>query len=82
MNKEINTPNKFYNEATTPKIVQLVTKLSGGAIKEQKQAEWILFWFVVVAICISLCLVFEGIFENPKPKTDRNSFPGIVHNLK
>jgi hypothetical protein len=49
---------KYYNETATPKMVKLVIKISGGAIKEQKQAEYILLGFVVVAIGISLFLVF------------------------
>ncbi len=48
-------------EATTvPKMVQLVIKYSGGAITEQRQAEWILFGFVVVVMGISLFLFFGG----------------------
>jgi hypothetical protein len=41
-----------------PKMVQLVMKWSGGAIKEQRQAEYILLGFVVLAIIISLFLFF------------------------
>ncbi len=39
-----------------PKMVQLVMKWSG--LKEQKQAEYVLFGFVIVMIGISLFLVF------------------------
>ncbi|MFZ3011485.1 MAG: hypothetical protein WA060_00585 [Minisyncoccia bacterium] len=51
---------KFYKESTTPKIVELVMKWSGGAIKEQKQAEYVLLGFVVMAMGISIYLVFGG----------------------
>ena len=51
---------KFYNEPDAPKIVKLAMKWSGGLIKEQKQAEYVLFGFVVVAIAISLFLFFGG----------------------
>ena len=47
---------KFYNQTNTPKIVRLVMKFSGGAIKEEKQAEYVLFGFVVVAVIISVFL--------------------------
>ena len=57
---------KYYQETDTPKMVKLVIKLSGGAIKEQKQAEYILLGFVVVAIGISLFLVFGGGHTQPK----------------
>lgn len=44
----------------TPKMVKLVMKISGGAIKGQRQAEYVLLGFVVVAVVISLFLVFGG----------------------
>ena len=40
-----------------PKIVQLVMKWSG--FKEQKQAEYVLLVFVIVAIGVSLYLIFK-----------------------
>ncbi|MFH1201199.1 MAG: hypothetical protein V1484_02670 [bacterium] len=47
-------------DSDVPKMVQLVMKWSGGAIKEQKQAEYVLLGFVILAISISLFLVFLG----------------------
>ena len=46
---------KFYSETDTPKVVKLVMKWTG--FKEQKQAEYVLLGFVVMAIGISLFLV-------------------------
>lgn len=43
-----------------PKIVKLVVKCSGGLIKEESQAYYVLFGFVVLAIIVSLFLVFGG----------------------
>ncbi|MFA5791859.1 MAG: hypothetical protein WC884_02385 [Candidatus Paceibacterota bacterium] len=43
-----------------PKMVQLVMKWSGGAIKEQRQAEYVLLGFVILAIIISGFLMFGG----------------------
>ena len=40
----------------TPKIVQWVIKISGGGIKNEKQAQYVLLGFVVAAIVISLFL--------------------------
>src|ERR1035437_1656165 len=60
---------KYYNETDTPKIVKLVMKWSGGTIKEQKQAEYILLAFVVVAIGISGFLAFSGGGTHSKPST-------------
>lgn len=41
-----------------PKMVQLVMKYSGGAIKEQRQAEYVLLGFAAVIFLISLYLFF------------------------
>ena len=63
---------KYYNETATPKMVQMVMKLSGGAIEEQRQAEYVLLAFVIVAIGISLFLVFGGGTQSKsqKPPTE------------
>ena len=50
--------SSFYFE--TPKMIQWVIKYSGGLIKTEKQANYVLIGFVVVAIIISLFLVFGG----------------------
>lgn len=50
-----------------PKIVKLVIKLSGGAIKEQRQAEYILLLFVLIIFFISFYLFFSGLsLENSR----------------
>jgi hypothetical protein len=55
---------KFYKETAEPKIVKTVIKYSGGAVKNQKQAEWILLVFVILAIAVSIYLFFG--FGNTK----------------
>ena len=44
----------------TPKIIQWVMKYSGGLIKDEKQANYVLLGFVAVAIIVSLFLFFGG----------------------
>ncbi|MBI4155690.1 MAG: hypothetical protein HY507_00470 [Candidatus Zambryskibacteria bacterium] len=44
----------------TPKMVKLVMKISGGAITDQRQAEYVLLGFAVIAIIISIFLFFSG----------------------
>lgn len=57
-----------------PKMVQLVMKLFG--LKEQKQAEYVLLGFVVVAIGVSLFLVFkESVNEIKAPTPDIINMP-------
>jgi hypothetical protein len=57
---------KYVKQTDTPKMVQAVIKYSGGSIKNQKQAEWLLFGFVIVAIGISIYLFFgTGSKSNP-----------------
>jgi hypothetical protein len=56
---------KYYKETDVPKIVKLTMKYSG--VKEQKQAEWILFGFVIVAIGISGFLILGQEHTYSKP---------------
>lgn len=69
-----------FNEITTPRMVKLVMKYSGGAIKKERQAEYILFGFVVIAVAISIYLFLstgkprpsatpEDLFLTPPPDT-------------
>jgi len=44
----------------TPKVIQWVMKYSGGLVKDEKQAIYVLIGFVAVAIVVSLFLVFGG----------------------
>jgi len=61
---------KYYNETETPKIIKWVMKFSGGAIKEEKQAEYVLLGFVIVAIAISLFL-FIGVGHTSQKPTNK-----------
>jgi hypothetical protein len=47
-------------QTQTPKIVGWVIKYSGGYVKDEQQANYVLIGFVVVVITISLFLVFGG----------------------
>ncbi|MFA6177661.1 MAG: hypothetical protein WC694_02080 [Candidatus Paceibacterota bacterium] len=58
---------KFYNEIEAPKMVKLTMKLAN--LKEQKQAEYALFGFVILAIGISFYLLFWGGHFNIGGKT-------------
>ena len=49
---------KYYKETVTPGMIKLVKKISGGTIKEDRQAEYILLGFVIIALAISLYLFF------------------------
>ncbi|MCR4284140.1 MAG: hypothetical protein NUV64_02375 [Parcubacteria group bacterium] len=54
--EEFQRPRSF--ETPTPKIVGVVIKYSGGYIKDEKQASYVLIGFVVLAIVVSLFLFF------------------------
>ena len=47
-------------QTPTPKIVEWVIKYSGGAIKDEKQANYVLIGFVAVTIVIMTVLLFSG----------------------
>jgi hypothetical protein len=47
-------------QTKTPKIVEWIIKYSGGSIKDEKQANYVLLGFVVATIVASFFLVFGG----------------------
>ena len=49
---------KLYDETTTPKMVQLVMKYSGGSIKSQRTAEYVLLGLVIIMFVFSFYLFF------------------------
>jgi hypothetical protein len=51
-------PRSYY--PGTPKIIQWVIKYSGGLVKDEKQANYVLIGFVAVAVIVVLFLVFGG----------------------
>ncbi len=53
-----------YSDDNTPNIVRWVIKYSSGLIKNEKQATYVIYGFVVLIIIISLFLVLGG--NNPQ----------------
>jgi hypothetical protein len=51
---------KFYHEKKDPKVIEWTIKLSGGLVKNKRQASYVLFGFVVVAIIVSSFLFLGG----------------------
>ncbi len=56
--EEFQRPRSF--QTPTPKIVRLVIKYSGGYVKDEQQANYVLIGFVAVAIIFSLFFIFGG----------------------
>ena len=50
----------FSPNSNTPKLVQVVIKYSGGLIKNEKHATYVLFGFVLIVTLVSFFLVFGG----------------------
>ena len=75
---ETDKAEKFYSETETPKVVKLVMKWSG--VKEQKQAEYVLLVFIVLAIAVSLFLVFGGIGSSGAKPLTNNQIEQIIKN--
>ena len=69
-------------EPQNPKLIQWTIKYSGGLIKTEKQAIWVILGFVAVAIIISLFLIFgsgteiseKNIFNPETADPDINNF--------
>lgn len=53
----------------TPKIVTWVIKYSGGLVKNEKQASYVLLGFVTVTVVIVLFLIFGGGSSQPTQGT-------------
>ena len=51
---------KYYNETDTPKMVKLVMKYSGGMIKTERQAEYVLLGLIILMFAVSFYLFFGG----------------------
>lgn len=58
-------------KSSTPKMVQWVIKYSGGVVKDEQQANYVLIGFVTVAVTVSLFLIFGG--GNTQPKSQNIS---------
>ena len=56
----------FSFKKDSPKIVQLVIKYSGGSIKDEKQATYVLLVFVIVLFIAMFLLFFGGGRNIPK----------------
>jgi len=61
-----------YVSPFAPKIIQKIVRYSGGLIKNERQAYYVLLGFVAVAIVITLFLIFSGTEFTP-----RESPPGL-----
>lgn len=53
---EWRAPTK-YKTIKTPKMIMWVIKYSGGRIKDEREASYVLIGFVVIAIVISIILL-------------------------
>ncbi|MCX6785412.1 MAG: hypothetical protein NTZ18_01000 [Candidatus Komeilibacteria bacterium] len=52
-------PGRIFQPGTS-KIIQLVIKYSGGLIKNKRQANHVLIGFILLAVIVSLFLIFNG----------------------
>ena len=60
---EHGAPRSYYSK--TPKIIQWVIKFSGGFVKNEKQASYVLIGFFILAIVIFFMLIFGGGSNQP-----------------
>ena len=74
--EEPRVPSSYYTG--TPKIIQWVIKYSGGLVKNEKQARYVLIGVMVLAIIISLFLIFSGggTRQNTEPYRPNTKYGG------
>jgi hypothetical protein len=75
--EEFQRPRSF--QAPTSGIVEWIIKYSGGVIKDEKQAQYVLIGFVAVAIIISIFLVSGGSSLGRSGKTPIPAGQNIPH---
>jgi len=51
----------------TPKIIQWVIKYSGGLIKDEKQAQYVLLGFIALAVITVVVIAVSGGSNQPAP---------------
>ena len=73
--EEFQRPSQSF-QTPTPKIVQWVIKYSGGAIKDEKQANYVLIGFVAVVFVVVIIFLFSGGGEKVKFS------PGVQEDMK
>lgn len=64
----------------TPKIIRWTIKYSGGLVKNEKQASYVLIGFVAVAIIIVLFLIFGGGEQTTPPPESYIEKPQFLPN--
>ena len=67
---------KLYQERTSPsKIIDWIIKYSGGIIKDESQASYVVIGFVIISIIISGFLLFGGNSRSQVRFTPGHSVP-------
>ena len=54
------TPRNYYSQRKTSKIIELAIKYSGGIIKDEQQASYVVLVVSVLITVISLFFLFKG----------------------
>lgn len=62
----------------TPKMMQLIIKYSGGAVKDEKQASYVLLAIVIINISIAAFLVFGDSFSPSQNIVPPSALPGGI----
>ena len=57
---QLNNQEEQHFFPDTPKMIQWIIKYSGGLIKNEKQANFVLLGVVVLSVVISLVLIFQS----------------------
>ena len=75
--KEYRVP-RSYSSSETPKIVQWVIKYSGGLVKDNRQADYVLLGLVGLFLVITIIL-FSNAFSGPSktPAGYRGNIPDL-----
>lgn len=60
-------PAQYTNQDDSPKIIRWITNYSGGFIKDEKQANYVIIAFIIVVMGVSIFLYISSRPNNSKP---------------
>lgn len=62
---------RIYMEPIPPKLVRFVMKRAGGAVKNERQAEYIILFFIILVFILAGYLCFQAFYRPTIPPYDQ-----------
>ncbi len=73
-NQQMTQSNKGYGQDQYSFLARVVIALSGGSIKDESQAQYVLAGVGILAVIIAIFVLFK-IFDSPTPSSPNENIP-------